>query len=82
MGFARGAVSTIFECAVGRAHAEEGDWILDAESFFDNLSYEWMIKFIEHRIADRRLVRLIRKWMRAESPRQWWRTEVGSRKDR
>ena len=42
-------------------------WILDADirSFFDTLSYDWLIRFIEHRIGDRRIVRLIRKWLQA-----------------
>lgn len=33
--------------------------------FFDNLSREWLVKFVEHRIADRRVVRLIQKWLKA-----------------
>ncbi len=48
-------------------HAEEGE--LDSRCrrswLFDNLSHEWMVKFIEHRIADRRILRLIQKWLRA-----------------
>jgi hypothetical protein len=32
---------------------------------FDGLSHEWLVKFIEHRIADRRVVRLIQKWLNA-----------------
>jgi len=42
-------------------------WVLDADirSFFDTLSHEWLVKFIEHRIADRRVVRLIQKWLNA-----------------
>jgi group II intron reverse transcriptase/maturase len=43
------------------------NWVLDAdiEGFFDNISHEWLIKFLEHRIGDRRVLRLIRKWLRA-----------------
>jgi group II intron reverse transcriptase/maturase len=43
------------------------NWVLDADirSFFDTLSHEWLIRFVEHRIADRRVVRLIQKWLRA-----------------
>src|SRR5829696_8214267 len=37
----------------------------DISSFFDKLDHEWLIKFIEHRIADQRVVRLIRKWLNA-----------------
>lgn len=42
-------------------------WVLDADirSFFDTLSHEWLVKFVEHRIAYRRIVRLIKKWLRA-----------------
>jgi len=42
-------------------------WVLDADirAFFDTLNHEWLVKFIEHRVADRRIVRLIRKWLRA-----------------
>jgi RNA-directed DNA polymerase len=43
------------------------NWILDADirSFFDALSRPWLVRFIEHRIGDRRIVRLIRKWLNA-----------------
>jgi len=58
------------------------NWILDADvrGFFDNLSHEWMVKFIEHRIADRRIVRLIQKWLRAgiSEEGKWSKTEVGT----
>ena len=41
--------------------------ILDADirSFFDEVSQEWLVRFLEHRIGDRRIIRLIRKWLRA-----------------
>ena len=43
------------------------NWVLDLDirRFFDGLSHEWLVKFIEHRIADRRIVRLIQKWLNA-----------------
>ena len=43
------------------------NWVLDADirSFFDTLDHGWLVKFIEHRVADRRVVRLIQKWLRA-----------------
>ncbi len=43
------------------------NWVLDLDihHFFDGLSHEWLVKFIEHRIADRRVVRLIQKWLNA-----------------
>lgn len=42
-------------------------WVLDADirDFYGSMSHEWLIKFIEHRIADRRVVRLIQKWLSA-----------------
>src|SRR3954469_265372 len=58
------------------------NWILDADvrAFFDNLSHEWLAKFIEHRIADRRMLRLIQKWLRAgvSEEGKWAKTEVGT----
>ena len=43
------------------------NWVLDADirGFFDTLSHEWLVKFVEHRIADRRVVRHIKKWLNA-----------------
>ena len=43
------------------------NWVLDADiaSFFDTIDHDWMMRFLEHRIADRRLLRLIRKWLKA-----------------
>jgi group II intron reverse transcriptase/maturase len=43
------------------------NWILevDVQSFFDEVSQSWLIKFLEHRIADPRILHLIRKWLKA-----------------
>ena len=43
------------------------NWVLDVDirGFFDSVSHEWLVKFVEHRIADRRVVRLIQKWLNA-----------------
>jgi group II intron reverse transcriptase/maturase len=43
------------------------NWVLDVDirGFFDAISHEWLVKFIEYRIADRRVVRLIQKWLNA-----------------
>jgi hypothetical protein len=43
------------------------NWILDADirSFFDTVDQKWMIRFVEHRVGDPRIIRLIQKWMKA-----------------
>jgi len=43
------------------------NWIVDADirSFFDTVNHEWLIRFMEHRIGDPRVIRLIRKWLKA-----------------
>jgi len=43
------------------------NWVLDADirGFYDTIDHGWLVKFIEHRIADRRVVRLIQKWLNA-----------------
>jgi retron-type reverse transcriptase len=42
-------------------------WILDVDirGFFDQLSRDWLIRFLKHRIADTRMIRLVRKWLQA-----------------
>jgi group II intron reverse transcriptase/maturase len=42
-------------------------WVLDADvrGFFDAIHHEWLMKFVEHRIADRRVLRHIKKWLNA-----------------
>src|SRR5262252_3889234 len=58
------------------------NWVLDADvgDFFGSISHEWMVKFLQHRIADRRILRLIKKWLRAgvSEDGEWSRTEVGT----
>jgi len=43
------------------------NWVLDADlrGFFETLDHGWLVRFLEHRVADRRVVRLIQKWLRA-----------------
>jgi group II intron reverse transcriptase/maturase len=43
------------------------NWILDADiqGFFDNLSHDWLLMFLRHRIADKRVLRLIKRWLKA-----------------
>jgi len=57
-------------------------WVLDADirGYFDAINHEWLIKFVEHRIADPRVLRLIQKWLKAgvmEGGR-WTASEEGS----
>ena len=58
------------------------NWVLDADirGFFDNLSHEWAMKFVEHRVADRRILRLIQKWLKAgvSEDGQWSESKVGT----
>src|ERR1019366_3293089 len=58
------------------------NWVLDADirGFFDNMSHEWIMKFIAHRVTDRRILRLIQKWLKAgvSEDGQWSETEVGT----
>jgi len=41
------------------------NWVLDADiqSFFDNMNHDWILRFLQHRIGDKRVLRLIRKWL-------------------
>jgi retron-type reverse transcriptase len=43
------------------------NWVLDADirGFFDTIDHGWLLRFLEHRIGDPRLLRLIQKWLRA-----------------
>ena len=58
------------------------NWVLDADikSFFDTINHAWLMEFLERRIADPRMLRLIRKWLRAgvSEDGEWSRTEVGT----
>jgi len=58
------------------------NYVLDADirGFFDSLSHEWMLKFVQHRVADRRILRLIQKWLNAGVMEEgvWSETEMGT----
>jgi RNA-directed DNA polymerase len=58
------------------------DWVLegDISAFFDTMDHEWLMKFLEHRIADQRVLRLIRKWLKAGvlEKGQWTCSEEGT----
>ena len=47
--------------------SQKVNWILDGDirSFFDELDHGWMLRFLEHRIADWRILSLVRKWLKA-----------------
>jgi RNA-directed DNA polymerase len=57
-------------------------WVLDADirGFFDQMSHEWTMKFVQHRVADPRILRLIQKWLKAgvSEEGQWSETKVGT----
>src|SRR5436853_1211175 len=68
----RAGVWNFFRLIVGATECvgierKKVSWILDADirSFFDEISQEWLIRFLEHRIGDRRIIRLIQKWLKA-----------------
>jgi group II intron reverse transcriptase/maturase len=77
----RGAHDALDALAVG-IQKRKVNWVLDADirGFFDNISHEWMLKFLQHRIADRRMLRLICKWLHAGVIEQdrWMATERGT----
>ena len=58
------------------------NWIIDADirGFFDSISHEWLMQSLEHRIADQRMLRLMKKWLRAgvSEDGEWSRTKVGT----
>src|ERR1039458_3764147 len=62
----RGAHDALDALAVGIAR-KKVNWVLDADisDFFGSLDRSWLAKFLEHRIADRRRLRLIGKWLAA-----------------
>ena len=57
-------------------------WILDADvrKFYDSLDHEWLMKFLTHRVSDPRVLRLLRKFLRAgvSEDGEWSKTEVGT----
>ncbi len=61
---------------------KKGNWVLDLDvrGFFDHVSHEWLVKFVEHRIADRRILSLIQKWLKAgvSEEGKWTETKTGT----
>ena len=77
----RGQHDALDALAVGITRTKVS-WIVDADvrAFFDSMSHEWLIRFVEHRIGDPRLIRLIRKWLKAGvmDGQAWLPSETGS----
>jgi group II intron reverse transcriptase/maturase len=77
----RGQHDALDALAVGITYTKVS-WIVDADvrSFFDSTSHEWLIRFAEHRIGDPRMIRLIRKWLKAGvmDGAEWTSSDIGS----
>jgi len=62
--------------------SQKVNWVLDADicSFFDSVDHEWLLRMVAHRVDDRRILRLIRKWLRAGvlEKGEWQETEQGT----
>jgi group II intron reverse transcriptase/maturase len=58
------------------------NWILDTDlrRFFDSVQHDWAVRFVEHRVADQRIIRLLRKWLKAgvSEDGQWSSTAEGT----
>jgi len=58
------------------------NWILDLDirGYFDNMSHEWTVKFVEHRVGDPRVLRLIQKWLKAgvSEDGEWSESKIGT----
>src|SRR5882672_1430009 len=63
-------------------HRKRVNWVLDADirGFFDQMSHEWTMKFVQHRVADQRILRLIQKWLKAgvSEDGKWSETKLGT----
>jgi Reverse transcriptase (RNA-dependent DNA polymerase) len=57
------ALASLHEVISGR----QVEWVLEADlkNFFGSISHEWMLRFVEHRVGDPRLISLIRRWLKA-----------------
>ena len=77
----RGCHRALDALSVG-IETQKVNWILDADirGFFDNINHEWLLKFLEHRISDQRLLRLLKKWLRAgvSEDGEWSPSKVGT----
>jgi len=82
MGFDPGSPHQALDALSVGLHRKRVNWVLDADicGFFDNMDHEWLLKFLEHRIADERILRLIQKWLRAGASEdgEWSETKIGT----
>lgn len=62
----RNAHEALDALSVGLRFCKIG-WVLDADiqGYFDNINHDWLMRFLSHRIADKRMLRLIKKWLKA-----------------
>jgi group II intron reverse transcriptase/maturase len=72
------ALDAVVEAIEGR----KVNWVLDLDirGFFDAIDHEWLIKFVGHRIKDKRVIRHIRKWLNAGvmEEEKWYKTDEGT----
>lgn len=63
----------------GMLEKEKTNWVLDADikGFFDHLNHEWIVKFIESRIKDPNIIRLIRRMLKAGIMKDYQYEETG-----
>lgn len=77
----RGPHNALDALSVG-LRSKKTNWVLDADirGFFDEIDHQWLMKFLQHRIGDQRLLRLIGKWLNAGvlTEGQWRRTSKGT----
>ena len=66
---AKGIIQFLLTFGQVALHRKKVNWVLDADirKFFDSMDHDWTIRFLEHRIADKRLLRLIVKWLKVGS---------------
>jgi RNA-directed DNA polymerase len=71
---AHGALSALFKALM----QQPINWVLDADirKFFDSVDHEWLLRMVAHRIADPRVLRLIRQWLKAGVMESGKRIEV------
>ena len=72
------ALDAVVEAIEGR----KVNWVLDVDirGFFDAISHKWLIRFLEHRIKDKRVIRQIKKWLNAGIMEEgrWCKSEQGT----